>query len=290
MRSQLFRLLSLGVLATTGVAADTSCADCEATLVANSDWSNGVLAQGNYYQPTKTGNWLLGTSTNGEGQLELRNDPANGYYVWNFCPKTHSGYCRVYMSQLITVQAGVTYDFSFQYAVDGVRGSVDTIEMSVATYPQRATQFNQYTMTGNTNEWATFNTNTWTPAVSGDIVLTLTWRNDPNDATVKIKSAAMSAVECRNPESTKTCSAEPEPLTTTTADPESTTTTTEEETTTTVEPAPTTTTTSEETTTTAEPEPALTTTETSTDATSTGTTSTAAPTKGCGKRRRRRNL
>lgn len=83
MRSQLLHLLSLGALAITGVAADASCVDCEATLVANSDWSNGVLAQGNYYQPTKTGNWLLGTSSNGEGQLELRNDPANGYYVWN---------------------------------------------------------------------------------------------------------------------------------------------------------------------------------------------------------------
>lgn len=79
------------------------------------------------------------------------------------------------MSQLITVQAGVTYDFSFQYAVDNVRGSVDTIEMSVASFPQRATLFNQYTYTGNTNGWATFNTNTWTPAASGDIVLTLTW-------------------------------------------------------------------------------------------------------------------
>jgi hypothetical protein len=83
MRSQLLRLLSLGALATTGLAADTSCVDCEATLVANSDWSNGVLAQGNYYQLTKTGNWLLGNSVNGEGQLELRNDPADGYYVWN---------------------------------------------------------------------------------------------------------------------------------------------------------------------------------------------------------------
>ena len=84
MRSRLLRLWSLGLLAIVGAAADTSCVDCEATLVANSDWSNGVLAEGNYYQPTKTGNWLLGRSSGGEGPLELRNDPTNGHYVWNF--------------------------------------------------------------------------------------------------------------------------------------------------------------------------------------------------------------
>ncbi|EAQ85313.1 predicted protein [Chaetomium globosum CBS 148.51] len=277
MRSRLLRLWSLGLLAIVGAAADTSCVDCEATLVANSDWSNGVLAEGNYYQPTKTGNWLLGRSSGGEGPLELRNDPTNGHYVWNFCPKGHSGYCRVYLAQVITVQAGVTYDFSFQYAMDGVRASANTIEMTVATLPQRTTVFNQFTYSGNTNGWATFNTNTWTPTASGDIVLTLTWRNDPNDATVKIKSAAMSAVECRNPESTKTCSAEPEPVTTTTVstsspDPEPTTTSTEE-TTTSAEPEPTTTTTTEEATTSADPEPTVTATE---------TMSTTSPTKGCG--------
>jgi hypothetical protein len=79
------------------------------------------------------------------------------------------------MAQIITVQAGVTYDFSFQYAVDGVRGAVDTIEMSVSTYPQRVALFSQFTFTGNTNGWATFQTNTWTPAVSGDVMLSLSW-------------------------------------------------------------------------------------------------------------------
>ncbi|KAH6843257.1 hypothetical protein B0I37DRAFT_418374 [Chaetomium sp. MPI-CAGE-AT-0009] len=86
----------------------------------------------------------------------------------------------------------------------------------MATSPQRATVFSRYIFANDTNEWMTFNTNTWTPTKSGDLLMTLTWSNHPNDATVKTKNAAMPAVECRGPKSTKTGSAEAEPPTTTT--------------------------------------------------------------------------
>ncbi len=33
---------------------DPTCVDCEAPLLANTDWGNGVLASGNYYSPSKT--------------------------------------------------------------------------------------------------------------------------------------------------------------------------------------------------------------------------------------------
>lgn len=177
MKSQLLRLCGLAALAAVGVAAaDKTCVDCEAVLVANSNWANGILAQGDYYRPSKTGNWLLGQSSGGVGQLELRNDPSFGNYVWNFCPKGHSGYCRVYMAQVVTVQAGVTYDFSFQYAMDGVRNQADTLEVTVTDLVTRDRLWGDWTYAGNTNGWATFGTaSSWTAAASGDVILTITW-------------------------------------------------------------------------------------------------------------------
>jgi hypothetical protein len=79
------------------------------------------------------------------------------------------------MAQVITVQAGVTYDFSFEYSMDGVRGLSNTIEMTVGTLSQRAILFSPFIYTGNTDGWAKFNTPTWTPTESGDLLLTLTW-------------------------------------------------------------------------------------------------------------------
>ncbi|KAK3906163.1 hypothetical protein C8A05DRAFT_29948 [Staphylotrichum tortipilum] len=298
MKPQLLRLCGLATLAAVGVAADKTCVDCEAVLVSNSNWANGVLAQGDYYNPSKTGNWLLGRTTGGTGDLELRNDPSFGNYVWNLCPKGHSGYCRVYMAQVVTVQAGVTYDFSFQYAMDNVRGQADTLEVTVTDLASRNRLWGDYTYAGNTAGWVIFGTpSSWTAAESGDVLLTITWRNDPNDATVRIRGAALSAVECRNPVSTKTCSAEPElpsATATSTAEAEPTvtaTSTTEPEptvtATSTTEPEPTITATS-----TAEPEPTITATSTAEPeptATETATSTALPPKKGCSKRRRRRH-
>ncbi len=169
------KLFGLTVLAAIAAAADTACVDCDAPLLANADWSNGVLTQGNYYAPTKSGNWALGQSSTGEGTLELRKDPAIGNYVWNSCPKAHAGYCRVYINQPIAVQAGVTYDFTIQYAMDGVRGQVNILEVFVETIPTRVRLFDASTFAGNTNGWVDFATGPWTPTESADVVLTLTW-------------------------------------------------------------------------------------------------------------------
>lgn len=80
------------------------------------------------------------------------------------------------MSQVITVQAGVTYDFLFQYAMDGVRNQLDTLEVSVVSLPGRGSLWNAYTYAGNTAGWATFGTSTtWTPTESADVLLTITW-------------------------------------------------------------------------------------------------------------------
>lgn len=46
MKSQFRSLIGLAAAA-LAVAADSDCIDCEATLVANPGWSNGILAQGN---------------------------------------------------------------------------------------------------------------------------------------------------------------------------------------------------------------------------------------------------
>lgn len=87
-----------------------SCIDCTIPLVANSDFANGVVADGDYYRPTKTGNWLLANSVNGAGDLSVVQDP-QGTYLRNFCSKDHSGFCQGYLAQIVTVQAGVSYNF-----------------------------------------------------------------------------------------------------------------------------------------------------------------------------------
>lgn len=87
-----------------------SCIDCTIPLVANSDFANGVVADGDYYSPTKTGNWLLANSVNGAGDLSVVQDP-QGTYLPNFCSKDHSGFCQGYLAQIVTVQAGVSYNF-----------------------------------------------------------------------------------------------------------------------------------------------------------------------------------
>ncbi len=43
---------------------------------------------------------------------ELRSDEANGNDVYNLCAAGGASYCIVYLAQLITIQAGVTYEFS----------------------------------------------------------------------------------------------------------------------------------------------------------------------------------
>jgi len=78
------------------------------------------------------------------------------------------------MNQVITVKAGVTYDFSFEYFISSVRGQANTIEMYVETLPGRSRLFGQYTASGNT-PWTLFRTNPWTATVSGDTLFTMTW-------------------------------------------------------------------------------------------------------------------
>ncbi len=175
MKSQLLKQCGLVALAAVGVAADASCIDCETPVVANSDWANGVLATGDYYHPSKVGNWMLGNTTTGEGQLELRSDPDVGNYVYNLCPAGGSYFCAVYLAQLITVQAGVTYELSIEYSMNGVRNNRNILQMFVETYPGRETLFSQWTYSGNT-AWTTFSgTDTWTSTVSADVIMTLTW-------------------------------------------------------------------------------------------------------------------
>jgi hypothetical protein len=38
------KLFGLAVLAAIAAAADTACVDCDAPLLVNADWSNGVFA------------------------------------------------------------------------------------------------------------------------------------------------------------------------------------------------------------------------------------------------------
>ena len=174
MKSPFLALCGLAALGAVQAVQDPTCVDCAAPLLANSNWGNSVLASGNYYAPSKTGNWALGTTSSAAGQLELRGSSAAGYYVWHMCPAGTAGYCRVYLNQLITVKAGVTYDFSFEYSVSSVRNQVNTVEFYVETLPARDRLFNQFTYTGNT-AWTTFSAGPWTATVSGDVLFTLTW-------------------------------------------------------------------------------------------------------------------
>ncbi len=108
------------------------------------------------------------------GQLELRGNSATGYNVWHFCPAGTSTYCRTYPNQVVTIKAGVVYDFSFDYSISSVRNQADIIEVYVETLPSRTRLFDQYTYAGST-VWTMFKTNTFTATVSGDVLFTLTW-------------------------------------------------------------------------------------------------------------------
>ena len=174
MKSPFLALCGLITLGAVHAVQDPTCVDCEAPLLANSNWGNGVLASGNYYAPSKTGNWALGSTNGAMGQLELRGSSATGYNVWHFCPAGTSGYCRIYMNQVITIKAGVTYDFSFEYSISSVRNQANTIEMYVETLPAKSRLFNQYTAAGNT-AWTTFKAGPWTATISGDVLFTMTW-------------------------------------------------------------------------------------------------------------------
>lgn len=228
MRSSLF-LSALSGLAVSRTAL-AACLNCTSP-VGNSDWANGVLAGADYYRPsTPQGIWGLGTSSNGEGPLQLRQDPSAGfYYVWNQCPKGHSGYCRVYLNQVIRVVAGETYNFFTEYALSNVRGqTANTFELYVETLPGRQRLFNEYTFVGNTavGAWASWTTSgTFTAPTTADVLLTYTWRNDPNDAVVNIRRIDMKPVPCRaaNPNTSCTPSSTPAPTSTSTSTTISTT-------------------------------------------------------------------
>ncbi len=174
MKSPFLALCGLITLGAVHAVQDPTCVDCAAPLLANPTWGNGVLAGGNYYSPSKTGNWALGTTSGFMGQLELRGNSATGYYVWSFCPAGTAGYCRIYMNQVITIKAGVTYDFSFEYSISSVRNQANTIDMYLDTLPSRTRLFGQNTASGNT-AWTTFKAGPWTATVSGDVLFTMTW-------------------------------------------------------------------------------------------------------------------
>jgi len=142
------------------------------------------------------------------GELELRyNNAESYYYIYNICPSTHNGYCRGYMNQVITVQANVPYEFTIKYAMSNVCGQVDTLEMYVETLPNRRRLAGQSTFAGNTapGTWAKFTTAPFALDTAGDVLITLTWRNDPNNAVVLFKSISQTAVECKDPNFTPVC-------------------------------------------------------------------------------------
>jgi hypothetical protein len=205
MRSQLGRLCTIVSLALAPAIAAAACVNCDIPVVANPGWANGVLASGNYYAPDKSaGNWGLANSVNGVGSLELRN---NGQfnYVYNVCPKTHSGYCGVYLNQVVTIEKDAQYRFTTTYSMENVRAQSNTLQMSIQTLPSRRPIFNEYTFAGNSPQWTDFTTAVFTAPISGDVLLTLAWRNDPNDAVVLLKNVELAALECANP-ATRTCS------------------------------------------------------------------------------------
>lgn len=124
--------------------------------------------------------------------------------------------------------------------MSNVRG---TVGMSVQLESvSRQTRYFQRQISASNTDWTTFGTDAWVPTMSGDFLLTVIWRNDPNDALVKFRSLKLEAAECRVPDSPFNC-ANQQTSTTTTA--QSTTSTTVAATTTT---ADTTTTTSDSTT------------------------------------------
>ncbi|KEZ41653.1 hypothetical protein SAPIO_CDS6971 [Scedosporium apiospermum] len=162
-------------------------------------------------QNLPTGNWLLASTSTGSGILELRYDSAGGYYyVYNECPASHGGYCTVYIAQVISVEAGITYDFAIQYLMSNVRNQANFLQISISTLPSRTRIFTEYFSSGSTNGWTDFRTSPFTPTVSGDVLITVNWLNDPNNALVLIRNIVMQPTECRNPLSELTCNTDVE--------------------------------------------------------------------------------
>ncbi|KAK0745676.1 hypothetical protein B0T18DRAFT_291009, partial [Schizothecium vesticola] len=190
-----------------------TCIDCTIPLVANSDFANGVVANGDYYNPTKTGNWLLANTAGGTGDLSVVQDP-QGNYLRNFCAKGRDAYCNVHLAQIVTVQAGVSYDFRAQYAISGVRGIVNTVSVTLDSLNRQTRYFQPFIYAGDT-DWTTFATSEWVSPVSGDIWMTVVWRNDPNDSIVKYRSLKLEAVECRKADSPFNCANQKTTTTTT---------------------------------------------------------------------------
>jgi len=183
------------------------CIDCQTPIIANPGWENGVLNNGNYYQPSKSGNWMLASSTTGEGQLELRQDPSTStYYVYNYCASTHGSYCITFLAQVVTLQAGVEYEFELEYKMTGVRATSNFIQMYVSDQ-ERNQIYSEYFFSGSTPGDGF---HTWKPRKvqldqSGDFILTMAWQNDPNNAEVFIRNVKQVPTLCKDPEFVSVC-------------------------------------------------------------------------------------
>ncbi|KAK5655865.1 hypothetical protein OQA88_5404 [Cercophora sp. LCS_1] len=208
MRSQFKTLFALAVAASVASAStiklgrrqEERCVDCETPLVANPGWVNGELSNGNYYQPTKSGNWMLGQTAAGSGQLELRYDSStNSHYVYNFCPSGRNNWCVTYLAQVVTLQAGVDYEFEIEYQMSGVRSQNNLISMYLMTMG-RSTLFETYFYSGNTpaGQWSTWKSPTFRLDTAGDMILTLYWRNDPNNAQILIRNVKQTPTLCKD--------------------------------------------------------------------------------------------
>lgn len=62
MKSPFLALCGLATLGVVHAIQGPTCVDCAAPLLLNPDWSNGVIATGNYYAPSRGAGWGLGTS------------------------------------------------------------------------------------------------------------------------------------------------------------------------------------------------------------------------------------
>ncbi|KAK4445304.1 hypothetical protein QBC34DRAFT_384328 [Podospora aff. communis PSN243] len=109
--------------------------DCSAPLITNPGWANGELANGDYDSSSKTGNWRLGTSLTGVGQLEIRHDSeTNSNYLYNLCPLNWPGeFCVIAMNQVVTLQKGVDYQFEFDFYAQGFVEELNSMTLSIDT-------------------------------------------------------------------------------------------------------------------------------------------------------------
>ncbi|KAM7183562.1 WSC domain containing protein [Rhypophila sp. PSN 637] len=220
--SLFFSALSLMAASPTALSA---CLNCTSPI-GNSNWANGVLAGSNYYNPVNpTGTWGLGASSNGEGPLELRRDPTGFYYIYNICPRGHTGYCRVYLNQVIGIVAGETYNIAIEYQLANVRGATaNTLEIYLETLPSRQRLFGEFIYSGNT-AWTTWTTGSFVATTTANVLFTVTWRNDPNDAIVNIRRIDMKPLACRVANPNTSCAPSSTSTTTTSSSTTSTTTT-----------------------------------------------------------------